>query len=305
MHGGEITVDSKVGKGTTFEIKLPLSKKEEVGIKELATQETVQKSTMLPKILVVDDDEEILSFLTNIDSDKYEYLKVTDGKKGLEKALQEIPDLIIVDEMMPEMSGLEMCRLIRKDKRIASVPIIMLTAKDDKETELSSIKTGIDVFIPKPFEVSQLILRMEQLLQSRKELREQVKLHVMMDQTAEVKKEVLSGDERLMKEIFQIIEDRLSDSAFNVSSLCEELGISQKQLLRTLKKQVGETPVSFIRKIRLKKAALLIQQHKFTISEIMFMVGFSHPSYFTKCFVEEYKMTPKKYEESYTADKDD
>lgn len=304
MHGGEITVDSKVGKGTTFEITLPLSKKEEVGIKELATQETVQKSTMLPKILVVDDNEEILSFLTNIDSDKYEYLKATDGKKGLEIALQEIPDLIIVDEMMPEMSGLEMCRLIRKDKRITSVPIIMLTAKDDKETELSSIKTGIDVFIPKPFEVSQLILRMEQLLQSRKELREQVKLHVMMDQTAEVKKEVLSGDERLMKEIFQIIEDRLSDSAFNVSSLCEELGISQKQLLRTLKKQTGETPVSFIRKIRLKKAALLIQQHKFTISEIMFMVGFSHPSYFTKCFVEEYKMTPKEYEESYTAGKD-
>ena len=127
----------------------------------------------------------------------------------------------------------------------------------------------------------------------------------MMDQTAEVKKEVLSGDERLMKEIFQVIEDRLSDSAFNVSSLCEELGISQKKLLRTLKKQTGETPISFIRKIRLKKAALLIQQHKFTISEIMFMVGFSHPSYFTKCFVEEYKMTPKEYEESYTADKDD
>ena len=94
-------------------------------------------------------------------------------------------------------------------------------------------------------------------------------------------------------------------SSFNVSSLCEELGISQKKLLRTLKKQTGETPISFIRKIRLKKAALLIQQHKFTISEIMFMVGFSHPSYFTKCFVEEYKMTPKEYEESYTADKDD
>ena len=198
-----------------------------------------------------------------------------------------------VDEMMPIMTGMEFCEQIKKIKHLASTPIIMLTAKDDADTEVSSMHAGIDVFMSKPFDLNRLTLRLEQLLVAKKQLQEKIHLDRMIDTTVDVKEEILNDDERLMKIILQVIEDRMSDSSFNVTQLCNESGIGSKRLLRMLKKQTGMTPVNFIRQIRLRKAAILLQQNKFTVSEVMYMIGFSHPSYFTKSFTEEFGMSPK------------
>ena len=224
-------------------------------------------------------------------------MQAKDGKEGLDMALRLHPDLVIVDEMMPIMSGMEFCKRMRKSTHMASTPIIMLTAKDDNDTELHSMKAGVDVFMSKPFDLNRLTLRIEQLLESRKQLQEKIHVDQMIETTVDIKEELLNDDEKLMKSILQVIEDRMSDSSFNVTQLCTETGVGSKRLLRMLKKQTGMTPVNFIRQIRLKKAAILLQQNKFTVSEVMYMIGFSHPSYFTKSFTEEFGVAPKEYME--------
>ena len=163
------------------------------------------------------------------------------------------------------------------------------------------MKMGVDVFMAKPFDLNRVTLRIEQLLNARKQQQEKIQLDKMIDSTADVKDELLNDDERLMKQVLRVIEDNMSDSAFNVTQLCAETGIGSKRLLRMLKKKTGLSPVNFIRQIRLKKAAILLQQNKFTVSEVMFMVGFSHPSYFTKCFTEEFGVSPKEYSDAQIA----
>ena len=300
MHSGTIGIESEFGKGTSFTIDIPLNGENivaETANAEIAKNETVidAPADKRTTILIIDDNEEILSFLTSAFSTTYKCIAAKNGKDGLDMALKMHPDIVIVDEMMPVMTGMEFCHQLRKATHMASVPVIMLTAKDDSSTELNSMKAGVDVFMSKPFDLNRLTLRIQQLLESRKQLQEKMHLNQMIDTTVDIKEELFNEDERLMKHVLQVIEDNMSDSAFNVTQLCTETGIGSKRLLRMLKKQTGMTPVNFIRQIRLKKAAILLQQKKFTVSEVMYMIGFSHPSYFTKSFTEEFGLSPKEY----------
>lgn len=193
---------------------------------------------------------------------------------------------------MPIMTGIEMAKLLKQNPRLATVPIIMLTAKDDNNTENESIKLGIDAFMSKPFEPTVLIGRINHLIQSRSTLRQSVRLEKLIEpQPIEVE----SMTEKQLAKIVKLIEENVADPELNVNQLCEKSGIPNKQLYRLIKKYMGIGPLDYIRRVRLQKAAMLLSQHRFTVSEVSYMVGFKTPSYFAKCFQQQYGVTPSQY----------
>ena len=287
---GNISLYSKEGQGTTFVVTLPITDE-----KQPAAAETVTgRDSGKPKILIVEDNSQISGFISQLVKDDYTSFTAANGRAGLAIAASIIPDLIIVDEMMPIMSGLEMVKRIKQQPRLASVPIIMLTAKSDNKTENDSIKLGIDVFMTKPFEPSVLVARISHLLKERAEIKEKVRIQTIA--AAEVKPiEAESVNERILAKIAKVIEDNISDPDLNVNLLCEKCDLPNKQLYRLIKKYMGIAPLDYIRRVRLQKAAVLLSQQRFTVSEISYMVGFKTPSYFARCFQNQYGVPPSQY----------
>lgn len=286
---GNIRLYSKEGQGTSFIITLPISDK------ALQTHPIVSmEDDGKPKVLIVEDNNQISDFIIEIIKGTYTYLTAENGRSGLAIASSFIPDLIIVDEMMPIMTGLEMVRQIKQHPRLSSVPVIMLTAKTDNKTENESIKIGIDAFMTKPFEPSALLGRIHQLLKARSEIKERVRIQTITE--AETKPiEAESVNEKALAKIAKIIEENVSDPDLNVNLLCEKSGMNSKQLYRLIKKYIGVSPLDYIRRVRLQKAALLLSQHRFTVAEISYMVGFKTPSYFAKCFQSQFGVKPSQY----------
>lgn len=288
---GNIALYSKEGQGTSFVVTLPLSEK----TKPLSNNKDRDDDSDNAKILIVEDNSQISCFISEILRDNYTYFTAENGRSGLAIAASVIPDLIIVDEMMPIMSGLEMVKRIKQHPRLSSIPIIMLTAKSDNKTENESIKLGIDVFMTKPFEPSVLLGRINHLLKGRNEIKEKVRIQTIAE--AEAKPiEAESVNERTLAKVAKVIEDNISDPDLNVNLLCEKSGIPNKQLYRLIKKYMGIGPLDYIRRVRLQKAAMLLSQHRFTVAEISYMVGFKTPSYFAKCFQGQYGVKPSQYQ---------
>ena len=298
LHGGRVSIASEENVGTTITVTLPLPKeKNEPAAPVLSNladppEDLAEKDR--PLVLVIDDNPEITAFISEILHPRYRCRTASDGKTGMELCFGLVPDLIISDIMMPGMSGLEMCRLIRKHVPTSALPMILLTAKDDKETELESIQMNIDAFISKPFEPDILLSRVEQLISKSQTLEAKIRMETL---SAPKEIEAESYDEKFLSGITKIIEDRLSDSDLNVTALCELSGINNKQIYRKLKQLTGMTPVEYIKSIRMKKAAMLLRQRKFTVAEVMYMVGFSNHSYFSKCFRAEFSKTPWQFME--------
>jgi signal transduction histidine kinase/DNA-binding response OmpR family regulator len=294
LHGGIVSITSEENVGTTVTIKLPVSGVMSENEKPLVADLDKLQDTEKPLILVVDDNPEITGFISDILQSRYRCCTAGNGLAGIELCFELMPDLIISDIMMPGMNGLEMCQQIRKHVPTSTIPIILLTAKDDKKTELESIQLNIDAFIPKPFEPDILLSRIEQLIQKN----QSIEARIRMETIATPKEiEAVSYDEKFLSGITHIIEDHLSDSELNVTALCEISGINNKQIYRKLKQLTGMTPVEYIKSIRMKKAAMLLQQQKFSVAEVMYMVGFSNHSYFSRCFKAEFDKTPWQYKE--------
>ncbi|NDV94279.1 hybrid sensor histidine kinase/response regulator [Dysgonomonas sp. 521] len=289
QHGGKIHIESEEDKGTTIVISLPVLM-EENNIRNEQVETFADENS--PLILIVDDNLEIADFISQTLSRKYRCIIAHNGKMGLEMAINNIPDLIVADIMMPVMDGLEMSRRIRKNVPTSTIPIILLTAKDDKSTELESINLNVDAFISKPFDTELLLSRVDQLLKSKQQI--ETKLRIESIDTPKAI-EATSPDERLLSEIIQIIENKIADPDLNVNSLSTISGIGSKQIYRKIKQLTGLSPVEYIRSIRLKKAAMLLSQNKFTVAEVMYMVGFSNHSYFSKCFQSEFGKTPRQF----------
>ncbi|HEY9542720.1 hybrid sensor histidine kinase/response regulator transcription factor [Prevotella sp.] len=287
---GNIDFYSKKGQGTAFTVTLPISNKEITKKNKEPYNDNKGKS----KILIVEDNSEISFFISNLLDNNYTLLSADNGRSGLAIASSFSPDLVIVDEMMPIMTGLEMCQRMKQIPRLASIPIIMLTAKSDNQTENESIKLGIDVFMPKPFEPNVLFGRINYLLKSRNEIKEKVRIQTITEARPI---EAESATEKQLAKIAKIIEDNVSDPDLNVNFLCEKSGIPQKQLYRMIKKYMGVAPLDYIRRVRLQKAAMLLSQKRFTVSEISYMVGFKTPSYFAKCFQIQFGVKPSLYQE--------
>ena len=285
LHGG--TVAAKNDNGLVVTVSLPLTVSKMVP----ENNETLDNK---PTILIVDDNHEMVDFLSTSLKSSYNTVAAYSGEEALTKLAGNTPDLIVTDQMMPGIDGIELCRRLRQNHSTKDVPIIMLTAKDDVSTEMASISGGADVFMPKPFNMRKLQLHIAQLLKRRKSIIESA--HI--DNITEQQQSVIvnkNNDEALMANIIKIIDENMSLPDFNVSKLSELAGIDQKQLYRKIKAMTGETPVSFIREQRLKKAAALLRTKTFSVSEVMYHVGFNSMSYFNKCFSERYKMSPKEF----------
>lgn len=296
LHGGHVSIHSAGDDcGTLVTITLPLSGDNCVASMQNHSQADSQLTPLAgkPVLLIVDDNVEMATYLAEAFSEEYCCLHALNGKDGITIASEHYPDIILADQIMPEMDGIEFCREIRKMSQTALVPIIMLTARDDKETELKSMKAGVDVFMSKPFDVDKLRSRLEQLLQTRREIEK--KLCVETTVHSQIKEKETDTGEAFITELVSIMEENMENTEFNVSMLCQLVGMDSKQLYRKVKQLAGVTPVDLIRRIRMKKAAVLLSQHRFSVSEVMYMVGYSNPSYFSKCFVAEYKISPSQY----------
>ncbi|MDE6109127.1 MAG: response regulator [Muribaculaceae bacterium] len=290
LMGGNIKLYSREGQGTTFVVELPATE----GDADAGTKKEPESNPALPRVLIVEDNRQIAGFIADILTGSYTTLHAGNGRTALSIAASFVPDIIIADEMMPVMSGLEMVKQLKQNPRLATIPIIMLTAKSDNATENESIKLGIDVFMAKPFEPHALLGRIEQLIKSRSEIKEKLRIRAIAE--AEAKPiEAESVTEKALAKIARTIEENISDPDLNVNMLCEKSDIPNKQLYRLIKKYMGLSPLDYIRSVRLQKAAVLLSQKRFTVAEVSYMVGFKTPSYFAKCFQSQYGVKPSEY----------
>ena len=291
-HGGTVSADSD-DNGSTFTVVIPYTSD---GLATGSGSQTGSGPTDRALVVIVDDNPQICAFLESVLKDKYRCISSNNGKSGLKLCKDVLPDLVIADVMMPVMDGLEMCRQIREYGPLSTIPIVLLTAKGDKETEKRSISLGIDSFIPKPFELPNLTARIDQLIGNKQRMEQKLRMEYL---TAPQDNAPLSYDEKYLKKVTQIIEEHMDDSDLSVTRLCELGDFSEKLLYRKLKQLTGLSTVEYIRSVRLKKAAILLQNGNFTVSEAMYSVGFSNASYFTRAFSAQYGKTPSEYLKQY------
>ncbi len=315
LHHGEISVNSEEGIGTCFVIKLPLGKAhllpEEVvefpvyeeltekefdendkldiyDLEETETQEETDKST----VLIVDDNEDIRNLVKDGLFSKYNTLEAKNGKEALNVALKEIPDLVISDVLMPEMDGIEFCYTLKNNIRTSHIPVILLTALNSVEHRIKGVESGADVYIPKPFNMKLLEVRTTKLIESREKMRK--RFQTEKEITPE-KITLTSLDEEFLKRIMDLMEVNMGNELYWIDELAADMNTSRSTFFRKLKKLTGQSPNDFMRLIRLKRAAQLLEQKKFTIAEVSYMVGFSNPNYFGKCFRKFFGDTPTSY----------
>jgi signal transduction histidine kinase/ligand-binding sensor domain-containing protein/DNA-binding response OmpR family regulator len=322
IHHGEISVESQQGVGTDFTVKLPVheslfNKKEFVEDEESTRGKKVipgfieeetevilidedissvefrePKIPDAPLILIIEDDIELVKYIGNLLEDNYRILTSNSCEKGMELLIKEEPELLILDIMMPGMSGLELCQKIKTDIRISHIPVILLTALTSIEDRIKGLSTGADSYISKPFHPDHLIVSVEKLIEQRKQL----KLHFQKELYHKPDSSGLpSIDEKFLNKVMNYIEEKISEPDLNVESLSREAGISTTHLYRKIKSLTDLSPNELIRKVRLRKAAEFLSSKQVTISEVMYEVGFSNHSYFAKCFHEEFGCSPRDF----------
>ena len=317
LHG-EIDIRSKLGKGTTFTVRVPVGKdhlrEEEFLLKkpdELSaadysidydnikySEESTEDispgigSEDEPLVLIVEDHTDIRTHLREKLEDSFRIMEANDGIVGLDKAIENIPDLILTDLMMPRMDGVEMCNRLKTDERTSHIPVIMLTAKAEEEDKLAGLETGADAYIIKPFSMKEVKVRVRKLIEQRNKLRERFSREITLEPKDIA---VTSVDEKFLQKAITIIEEYMGDNEFEVWKLQDEAGMSRMQLFRKLKALTGQTPSEFIRTIRLKRAARLFEQNYGNVAQVAYEVGFNNLSYFAKCFKELYKVAPSDY----------
>jgi signal transduction histidine kinase/DNA-binding response OmpR family regulator len=310
LHHGKIDVKSSAASGTTFSIYLPLGKEhfneEEITKQTTAAdieseiditteEEIISKTTSLKKsakLLVVEDNADMRSYIKSCFSSKYEIIEANDGDEGFAKSLDELPDLIISDVMMPKMDGFQLCEKLKSDQRTSHIPVILLTARAEMNDKIEGLETGADDYIVKPFEVKELQVRVSNLIRQRQKLHQK-----FMTSEKYMTKEltVTSQDEKFLNRAVTIIENKISDTSFDVDTFVNEIGISRAHLYHKFKTITGQSVKEFIRTIRLKRGAQLIINNVGNISEIAYEVGFSNPAYFSKCFREQFGYSPSQY----------
>ena len=249
-----------------------------------------------PSLLVIDDNNDIRQYLRTLLQDDFYVFEASDGKEGLEVAMKEVPDLVICDVMMPVMNGLEFTEQLKTQTITSHIPVIMLTAKNLDEHRAEGYEHGADSYITKPFHSKVLLSRIENLLKQRRLLKTHFEnLFNQTSQSAEQEiamSQLEDRDKQFLHQLHAIIQKNLSNSEFGVEDVGKEIGLSRVQLYRKVKAMTGSSVVDLLRKARLAKAKRLLESRSMSVSEVAYEVGFSAPSYFTKCFKEEYGMLP-------------
>lgn len=327
LHHGEARVESEPGKGSDFIVVIPREQEgdsqvihNDVDIVDNSVnasastgknvvdesvlqyiddgdrsrgkvQQLVNENTNRSTVLVIDDNTDIRQYERTLLQDEYIVLEAADGKEGLAVALKEVPDLVICDVMMPVMDGLEFTKQLKTNTATSHIPVIMLTAKNLEEHRAEGYEHGADSYITKPFHSKVLLARIENLLRQRQLLKN------LYQGAQEAEKEISEShledrDKQFLKQLQAIIQKNLSDSEFGVEDMGQQIGLSRVQLYRKVKAMTGSSVVDLLRKARLAKARRLLETRSMSVSEVAYEVGFSAPSYFTKCFKEEYGMLP-------------
>ena len=330
LHKGRIEVESEEGKGTIVKIKIPLGiehlKPDEICVNdkeekdsdirpELIYYEEIKKNkpdfdlitesnlsvelsddetdkTRKPLILIIEDNSDVRNYIIDNLNKDYRVMEAIDGEDGWIKSIENLPELIVSDVMMPKMDGFQFCTRLKTDERTSHIPLIMLTAKATSQDKIAGFETGADDYIMKPFEPDELTARIKNLIEQRKRLHEyfQKKGIFELDQA-----EITSIDKKLLQNTFDAINKNISNPSFNVEMLAENLAISRYVLYKKIISLTGESPVELIRRIRLLKAAVLIENKFGNLSEIALEVGFNNPAYFSDCFKKQFGISPSQY----------
>ncbi len=312
-HGGQLTVASLRGTGTTFELRLPFGQQhlrpEDIQPEEPSTDSATGEGELFaedepatlppapvpagpPRLLVVEDNDEVRQYLTQLFEADYTVLTAEDGLVGWEKALAQLPDLIISDVMMPRSDGLELCQRLKQHPKTSHIPILLLTARTAETHELEGLGTGADDYVSKPFNPTLLHAKADALLRNRRKLHEFYQRHILLQPTEIV---VADADREFLEQAMSTVERHLGDGEFSVQVLAREMAMSQSVFYRRIKSITGQTAVEFIRDVRLKRAAQLLAQTTMRVSEIAFEVGIEDAKYFRKAFQKIYSLTPSEY----------
>lgn len=309
VHKGIIEVESATGVGTSFIISLPVEAEGGMELKDI-TKTTIldsyNKNTQLqkqyeltplidedkPVVLIVEDNDELRIYLKDNLSDNYNILEAENGKEGWSMLKNSMPDIVLSDIMMPEMDGIELCKLAKSNNITCHIPFVFLTAKNTEQQQLEGLETGADDYISKPFNIDILEKKIRNLVQ--------LKLNIQKILNTKLKIEpkdisITSLDNKFMEQALGLIEKNIADTAFTVEEFSRKMGISRMQLYKKLVSLTGKTPLEFIRIFRLKRAAQFLKESQLTISEIAYQVGFNDPKNFSKHFRKVFKMLPSKY----------
>ena len=320
LHKGEIKVESEEGKGSIFHLLFPLGnehlKPEEIfelqvtenKSERILESEEFIESTILhkadidqttatekPVLLIIEDNVDLRNYIVSILGDGYKIQIANDGEEGLNNSFKHIPDLIITDVMMPKLDGFQLCNKLKTDFRTSHIPIIMLTAKATMKDKITGLELGADDYIMKPFEVKELKARIKNLIEQRARLHEH--FH-KFNNFEKVELKINSVDETFIQKAVIIINEHLSDTSFGIEQLAEKLAVSRALLFKKMNQLIGEPPAELTKRIRLNKAAKLIEKKAGNISEIALEVGFNNPSYFSECFKKQFGILPSQYHQN-------
>ena len=316
IHKGSILVDSVVDKGSTFTIDLPVGKEfffDEIqkqvakeGIEDTplwlsASYEEEKyeednddntKDENVPLILIVEDNKDILNYIQHLLNPNFRTIIAEDGLLGEKNAKSFLPDLIISDISMPNMTGVEMCKTLKEDNNTAHIPLIFLTAKYEDKYKIEGLSIGATDYISKPFDPKELKTKVENILNDLKKNKDRLRKDFILSPS---KVQAQSPEEIFLQKAVQIVEENMSNGNFNLLFFCEKLGVGRMQLHRKFKMFTGQSTTEFIRSIRLKRAAQLLEKGHLTAIEVMYEVGIESNSYFSKAFKKQYGKTPREY----------
>ena len=314
QHGGTVTATSRPGKGSTFTVTLPVVHtdtdadavkaplSESSITEELTDIDSQIRETKIdegtPAVLVIDDNADIRTLVSGLLCDKYAVLQASNGLQGIKLASKYAPDLVICDVMMPEIDGMETCRRLKAEISTSHIPVLMLTACSMDEQRIEGYECGADAYLSKPFNSRVLLARCEALILNRKRIQDALAADTVIlprtdDKPAEAPK-VQSGDidSDFYRQFLALVDREIANSDLSVEDLASDMGLSRVQFYRKLKSLTNYSPAELLRIIRLKRADTLLRTTEQSISEILYSVGFSSPSYFTKCYREYFGETP-------------
>jgi signal transduction histidine kinase/DNA-binding response OmpR family regulator len=317
LHHGTISLVSEVGQGTTFTVILPVKQESREDVSQASLGMSPYKSVSItrsdhepetstpvpakasvnqhPVMLIVDDAEDMVAFLKDSFKEQYEVITASDGIEALDLLKKHEVNIIISDWMMPRMDGAELCRRVRQNQLTSHIPFVMLTAKTDDDAKVEGMDVGADTYIEKPFSLEYLEACIRNMLKLRRQLMEKFSTQPL-EPVTEIAQN--ATDNEFLVRMNKIIEENFSNSELNVNFLADRLNISRSGLFAKIKTLADITPNEMIQIVRLKKAAQLLLERKYTVSEIGYMVGFSNPSYFSKCFQKQFGIKPADYMKS-------
>lgn len=309
LMGGHISVQSEPGKGTAFTVLLPVTREAPLATQlNTSTNQPVNQSTgqpinqltnqsidestnqEKPVLLLIEDNRDVVTYIESLLKNDYQVETAFDGRAGIEKAFEIVPDIIISDVMMPEKDGYEVCETLKNDARTSHIPIVLLTAKAAEADKVAGLKSGADAYLMKPFHKTELFVRLEQLILLRRMLQERY-AGTGFNKTETTPVEPIL-DDLFIRKIRQTITENIDDTELGIAHLCSAVNLGHTQLFRKMKALTGENPTIYIRKMRLLRAKELLRTTDQSVSEIAYSVGFSDPNYFSRVFSEEFGTAP-------------